>query len=121
MATVDANSGLCRVRLWDGTLIDGPECKYSEELSAFCDDFTFVIDTPTIFEMQYDSGSFSEPLMLWLESEFEPAVNCIAKRSLLTITREPNEAHDAEDRLFSFTVQKNEKANSDQDQIDDEE
>ena len=81
MASVQTEDGLCRVTLWDGTLIDGPEIGLSDELKAFCEDLSFLIESPTFFEMKYDPGSFTDALMLWLESELEPAVNCVAKRS----------------------------------------
>lgn len=93
------SAGRCRVTLWEGTTIDGPEGVHQEELSAFCEDLSYLLDSPVFFEIKYDPGSFSDPLMLWLESEFEPAVNCIFKRQLVEIER-------SEDGFLALTVQK---------------
>lgn len=101
---MQTEDGLCRVTLWDGTLVDGPAIGLSDELKAFCEDLSFLIESPTFFEMKYDAGSFSDELMLWLESELEPAVNCVAKRSEARFSIAINSCQ--EDRSLSLLVDK---------------
>jgi hypothetical protein len=75
------------VILWDGTRLEGPnnwQGLYAE-LQAVCGDFEFLLNSKTFFSMRYDPGSFTNEVALWLETDFEPTVNCIAKHQLLTI------------------------------------
>ena len=82
-----------KVELWDGTQVDIPgsgSIGVSAEVGAICEDVEFLLNDKTMFAMRYDPGSFSKEVMIWLQSHFEPAVNCIAKHQLVTF-EEDNE------------------------------
>lgn len=104
--------GNCDVVLWDGTRLDGPKGKYFAELQALCGDFEFLLNDPIFFEMEYDPDSFSDDIILWAQTEFEPSVNTLVKRQLLSFDL-------SDDQHFSMLIHKPQSKTPSDDHNDD--
>lgn len=86
------------------------------ELQAICGDFEFLLNSKTFFAQKYDAGSFSQDIVLWMQTDFESAVNCVAKRQLVTIESDD----DVTDELL-MTVYKEASTDHDDDENDEDE
>jgi hypothetical protein len=95
------------VVLWEGTRTPGPPAKYFSQVRAICEDLAFLLNGPKYFEMVYDAGSFSDAVLLWMQTEFEPAVNFCARHELLTANLSYS------DGRFSVCINKDDDPSSD--------
>jgi hypothetical protein len=82
----DEEKGHCWVTFWDGTAIKGPANQFCEEVDAFCCDFEYLLNNNSrMYLIEYDQWSFSDPVIHFLESTLEPAINCCFRKKIVTI------------------------------------
>lgn len=109
----NVENNTCEIILWDETTLEAPKEHY-REIDAFVGDFEYLLNHDSFYAIKYDPDSFSSTLVVWLQTVFEPAVNCLVKRRLITI--------DCDDQDFvMLNIFKNKTTRNENDENSDDE